>query len=208
MSLKQTLLALMNHSYGKHGKPRSPLDALVSVWHGPLSGARDLPTRVIADDLLDRGADPNTLDADSEPVFNSACVCMDVPTVKAMINHGANVNLRGADGNTPLMWAVLGFRADVVNTLLVSGADANQCNFDGYNAYQYASWFFKDINPPAGSNAGKSANSIVWQLKSALATRKPAGSEIRHYARINQRNRLSNNSATITGVLTPVQWFR
>lgn len=45
--------------------------------------------------------------------------------IKAMLDHGADVNVRDSIGHTALMWAVLTMRVDTVRVLLARHADVN-----------------------------------------------------------------------------------
>ena len=56
-----------------------------------------------------------------------------------LLNAGADVDAKDADGNTPLHYAVWG-REDVVTLLLRHGADMSLKNKDGYTAEDFANF--------------------------------------------------------------------
>jgi ankyrin repeat protein len=51
--------------------------------------------------------------------------------IRASISHGADVNFLGADGMSPLHWAVFRGDLDAVQLLLAAGGDPNQPSFEG-----------------------------------------------------------------------------
>jgi ankyrin repeat protein len=73
--------------------------------------------------LLAAGADPNAAPT-GEPVLMTAARTGSVEAVKALLVHGANVNAKNTlHGQTALMWAVANQHADIVQTLIETGAD-------------------------------------------------------------------------------------
>jgi ankyrin repeat protein len=65
-----------------------------------------------------------------------------IKAVAALISHGADVNARKGDGETPLMWASRWGHAKVVEALLDAGADkelkANSGGWKGKTALDMA----------------------------------------------------------------------
>ena len=55
-----------------------------------------------------------------------------IKAVAALISHGADVNARKGDGETPLMWASRWGHAKVVEALLDAGADKELKATSGY----------------------------------------------------------------------------
>jgi ankyrin repeat protein len=51
--------------------------------------------------------------------------------IQLLIEHGADVNMRGITGTTPLFWAVMRGQKDDIKTLLEHGADPNLTNAFG-----------------------------------------------------------------------------
>ena len=62
----------------------------------------------------------------------------DTRAAQRLLKRGSVANLRGADGNTPLMYAVLYADARFVETLLDRGADPNAKNLSGATALMWA----------------------------------------------------------------------
>ncbi|KAJ1486070.1 ankyrin repeat protein, partial [Baffinella frigidus] len=58
--------------------------------------------------------------------------------VKQLIDAGTNVNHASKHGTTALMFAVKGFRTEVVKYLLDVGADPDKQDLDGNSAMHYA----------------------------------------------------------------------
>lgn len=88
--------------------------------------------------LLDQGADPNAVSeigTDVVPIFLSLCSRKESQTEAIMLSFlekGANVNIRGPSGDTPLHFACsLGFHEELVNLLIAYGAEVNAVNKSG-----------------------------------------------------------------------------
>ncbi len=62
----------------------------------------------------------------------------DTQLLQSLLRQGAPVNLRLADGTTPLMLAALHGTADCVSVLLEYGADPNAANQKGVTALLWA----------------------------------------------------------------------
>lgn len=72
--------------------------------------------------LLDAGADINALEQ-STTALVAATVCNQLEAVRTLIELGASVNLPDQDRFTPLSYAVLNQRPDIIQLLVESGAD-------------------------------------------------------------------------------------
>ncbi|GHA78266.1 HEAT repeat domain-containing protein [Streptomyces termitum] len=69
-------------------------------------------------DLLDRGADPDTVDADGLPVLCGAVAAYDAPVAEALVEAGADPDRALPDGTTPLWRAVDGGSLAVFSAVL------------------------------------------------------------------------------------------
>ncbi len=105
--------------------------------------------KLIALRLLELGADPNLATKSGATALIIAAELCDLELTKALLAHGANVNFRSDNGNTPLTSAVSGgydpetrkMKADapaVVRALLAHGADVNATDSDGKTPLQLA----------------------------------------------------------------------
>jgi len=82
---------------------------------------------------MQRGADPNAVDASGETALMHAaqCACdvrslpVSVPIVQLLLDHHAAVNARDKDGKTALFYAIEGGSVPVTRLLLGHGADPN-----------------------------------------------------------------------------------
>jgi ankyrin repeat protein len=75
--------------------------------------------------LLQAGANPNIVSSTGESPLMAAARAGNAESVKALLEHGANVNAREKlRGQTALMWAVSQRHPDIVRVLLEHGADA------------------------------------------------------------------------------------
>ena len=78
--------------------------------------------------FLEHGANPNTLRG-KEPLIFSAWGNVD--SVREMLDHGADINLRDANGDTPLLFYLWNGRWAAALLLLQRGADINAQNISG-----------------------------------------------------------------------------
>ncbi|MBS0544829.1 MAG: ankyrin repeat domain-containing protein [Proteobacteria bacterium] len=87
--------------------------------------------------LLERGIDPDTVDAQGNTLLILAAREGQLPTVEALLKHRAAVGKRNLAGDSALMLAVLAGHDRVVDTLLKAGAPVNQ---DGWTPLHYAAF--------------------------------------------------------------------
>lgn len=80
--------------------------------------------------LLEAGADPNQASPASAPPLWLAVLCDELPTARALIEGGADVN-GTYDGTPSLHLAAQGWNADMVALLLSSGADIHAVDAHG-----------------------------------------------------------------------------
>lgn len=88
----------------------------------------------IAKELLAQGASVDARsDEDTMEITPLMRASMDgnLPVVRVLIEHGANVNARSLDGKTPLYYAVIHGHAKIVQFLLNHGANVNIPNTNG-----------------------------------------------------------------------------
>ena len=88
------------------------------------------------DSLLNAGIDINVTEEDGgATVLLIACSFKDYDNVVSiLISRGADVNFKGKDGRTPLMWAA-GNSPETSKILLDNGADVKAKGDDGMNAF-------------------------------------------------------------------------
>jgi len=88
------------------------------------------------DSLLNAGIDINVTEEDrGATVLLIACSFKDYENVVSiLISRGADVNFKGKDGRTPLMWAA-GNSLETSKILLDNGADVKAKGDDGMNAF-------------------------------------------------------------------------
>ena len=88
------------------------------------------------DSLLNAGIDINVTEEDrGATVLLIACSFKDYENVVSiLISRGADVNFKGKDGRTPLMWAA-GNSLETSKILLDNGADVKANGDDGMNAF-------------------------------------------------------------------------
>jgi Ankyrin repeats (3 copies) len=79
--------------------------------------------------LLDHGANPNDFGFDPQPVIFSAW--QDLDNLRTLLDHGANIEIRDNNDNTPLLFFVCNGRWDASKLLLDRGADIHVHNREG-----------------------------------------------------------------------------
>ena len=116
----------------------------------PLYMAAQYPTKdslVIADMLIYAGTDVNDKTSTMVTPLEVAFYKNNLPVVNRLLTAGANVNVNGFSGKTPLMFAVK-TNLDLVNKVLSSGADVNAKDENDGTALIYS---FIHIGPEASA---------------------------------------------------------
>ena len=92
--------------------------------------------------LVESGADVNERawggDSPIHRAVNKRSSECKADVIKALIEHGANVNAKGFNEYTPLMIATINDNINVVQILLEAGANVNIARADGWTALRYA----------------------------------------------------------------------
>lgn len=99
------------------------------------SGGSDANQAKIVEILIARGADVNI---DKGAPLAAAAALGKPDLVRFLLDKGADANLTGADGLTPLMTAVKSRSGEIVSLLLERGADVTVKSADGRNAWKMA----------------------------------------------------------------------
>src|SRR5262245_59700415 len=117
----------------------APVDATDDNGIAPLALACANGNEAIATLLLDAGALSNLARPSGETPMMTASRTGSVPTVKALLGHGAEVNPRErSKGQTALMWAIAENHTEVVKLLVASGADVNAKSSSGFTPLMFA----------------------------------------------------------------------
>ncbi|HET9219691.1 MAG TPA: ankyrin repeat domain-containing protein [Terriglobia bacterium] len=100
----------------------------------------------------------------------------DQAAVRQLLQQGAGVNVPGADGSTPLHWAVESDNADITRLLLRAGADVKRANRYGITPLHLAA-----VNGNAGMirdllDAGADPNAALPEGETVLMTAARTGS--------------------------------
>jgi hypothetical protein len=77
-----------------------------------------------AEELLNEGVNPN-VENDGEPILIEMITYNQQELISLALQKGANVNVKGRWGDTPLIKATLGRKIDIVKLLIENGADVN-----------------------------------------------------------------------------------
>lgn len=110
--------------------------------------------------LLENGADPNAFVPEGpRPLLFAACDQEDVIYLKALLEKGANTDVRDANGSSILHYVVRPERIDLLNILLNSGVDPNVLDREGLTPLDWAARFSDSPTPPrsAGRNVTRTA---------------------------------------------------
>ena len=89
--------------------------------------------------LVKNGADPNVISGvNGWPALMHAIHKDQPASVRALLEHGADANARGDNGETPMMMAAGYGYTEIVRILLEHGADAHATLSNGENALDFA----------------------------------------------------------------------
>lgn len=105
-------------------------------YEDSLSSARQGDTQQLVQ-LLNRGVDPDTVDAQGNTLLMLAARDGNAQTVEALLKYRPKVSRRNPAGDSALMLAVLKGETAVVDLLLNAGA---QVNHDGWTPLMYAAF--------------------------------------------------------------------
>ena len=81
--------------------------------------------------LLQEGASPMAIDSDGDNALHTASMFGCMPIVRAIINHGVDVNSAGRGGYTALHWACQNAHDDIIQYLVTHGAYIDAIDKDG-----------------------------------------------------------------------------
>lgn len=87
---------------------------------------------------MDKGLSPDARFKDGNPIILRVCFLGDLKMLKVLISKGANLNIKGVNGLTPLMTAVKGFKYSIVEYLVNNGADKRIKNNFNWTALDFA----------------------------------------------------------------------
>ena len=110
--------------------------AYADSYEDSLSAARRGDTQQLVQ-LLNRGLDPDTVDAQGNTLLMLAARDGNAATVEALLKYRPKVSRRNAAGDSALMLAVLKGESAVVDLLLNAGAPVNH---DGWTPLMYAAF--------------------------------------------------------------------
>ncbi len=100
-------------------------------------GISPTKNRLIALELIKKGADVNAAGNDGRRPLHQAVVVME-EVARALVDAGADINAQDNDGNTPLIYACMKAREETVLWLLKAGADYKLQNNEGMTAESIA----------------------------------------------------------------------
>ena len=92
---------------------------------------------------------PNQKDANGETILNLAIADVDEYAVEMLLNKGADANLHGQDGFTPIQRACFCDSETIFELLLSAGADLDAINDAGTSARQYCEGKFEGVKNAA-----------------------------------------------------------
>jgi ankyrin repeat protein len=136
------------------------------------------------DSLLNTGIDINVTEEDrGATVLLIACSFKDYENVVSiLISRGADVNFKGKDGRTPLMWAA-GNSLETTKILLDNGADVKAKGDDGMNAFIQST--FGILSKKVSTDVMDLLLENGADINSALSSRDAAGWTALLFASIN-----------------------
>ena len=83
------------------------------------------PNRIIAEKLINEGADVNAEDSFGMTPLHTAVISNRRNVAKVLVTHGVDINAKTHRGQTPLFWAVTKKHKDIAEWLISNGADVN-----------------------------------------------------------------------------------
>ena len=136
------------------------------------------------DSLLNAGININVTEEDrGATVLLIACSFKDYENVVSiLISRGADVNFKGKDGRTPLIWAA-GNSLESSKMLLENGADINAKGNDGMNAFIQST--FGILSKKVSTDVMDLLLENGADVNSALISKNAAGWTALHFAAIN-----------------------
>jgi ankyrin repeat protein len=139
---------------------------------------------IILDSLLQTGIDVNITEEDKgATVLLIASSFKDYEDVVLyLISRGADVNFRGKDGRTPLIWAA-GNSFESTKILLENGADVNARGNDGMTAFIQST--FGILSKKVSTDVMDLLLEYGADVNSALISKNAAGWTALHFAAIN-----------------------
>jgi len=111
------------------------------AWHHLLNPPQKPVSDTLKNWMQARGFSPNDLDArgfNSETALMRASREASTEIVRELLDAGASVDLKNADGNTAIWLACFGGSLDVLKALIEAGADIDNQNDNGATALIYA----------------------------------------------------------------------
>lgn len=139
---------------------------------------------ITLDSLLQTGIDVNITEEDrGATVLLIASSFKDYEDVVSfLISRGADINFRGKDGRTPLIWAA-GNSLESSKMLLENGADINAKGNDGMNAFIQST--FGILSKKVSTDVMDLLLENGADVNSALISKNAAGWTALHFAAIN-----------------------
>jgi ankyrin repeat protein len=136
------------------------------------------------DSLLNAGIDINVTEADKDAtVLLIACSFKDYEdVVSILISRGADVNFKGKDGRTPLIWAA-GNSFESTKILLENGAEVKAKGDDGMNALIQST--FGILSKKVSTDVMDLLRENGADVNSALISKNAAGWTALHFAAVN-----------------------
>lgn len=95
----------------------------------------------VVKELLEKGANPNAVSEDDWPAISLAAMRADAQAeeiVKILVDAGADLNVRDANGETPLMNAITTNNPKLVKYMIERGADFRAVNTNGRSVESFA----------------------------------------------------------------------
>jgi ankyrin repeat protein len=96
-----------------------------------LVAAADALDEALVGELLARGAKPDLLNADGDPLLHWAVHQQELPIARLLLEHGAKLTTEDRDGETPLLVAVRDNEVGPARLLLEKGAQVNAATSTG-----------------------------------------------------------------------------